>query len=91
MCVAGVKLLIISTHEIKYFWYVPEKVSFLFCPSGRTNGKQTASQIFFSCHFSLVLLSLARLECIILGANYIWCKHSLHIENGLECLFNEWI
>ena len=29
-CVARVKLLIFSTHSMKYFWYLPKKVNFLF-------------------------------------------------------------
>ena len=29
-CVARVKLLIFSTHEMKYFWYMPKKSKFSF-------------------------------------------------------------
>ena len=34
---------------------------------------------------------LSGLMGIILGANYIGCKHSVHLENGLQCHFNDWI
>ena len=29
-CVARVKMLIFSPHEMKYIWYLPKKVNFLF-------------------------------------------------------------
>ena len=61
--------LIFSTHEMKYFWYLLEKVNFLFIFFSRiTNGKQTASKLtFFPSHFSLILLGSVRLLSIILG------------------------
>ena len=63
---------------MKYFCYLPKKkVNFLFIFS--VKGKNLT---FFHSHFSLILLSSARLVGIILGANYV-CKLCLHLENGL--------
>ena len=44
-CVARVKLMIFSIHEIKYFWYLPKKkqIFFLFYTFLDNNGKQAAS------------------------------------------------
>ena len=64
---ARVKLLILSTDEMKYFWYLPKKKAnfvFIFFCEGN----------FFYCfpiHFSIILLSFARLVGIILGVNIV--------------------
>ena len=71
------KLLIFSTHEMKYFWYLlpkKSKCSFYFFRQGEKLN-------FFHSHFSLILLGSAGLVGIV----------GLHLENGLECQFNEWI
>ena len=70
------KLLIFSTYEIKYIWYLPKKSKFSFY-FFRKGGKIN----FFYCHFSLILLGSARLVGVILGAT----------ENGILCHLNEWI
>ena len=75
--ISGISLLL---QELKYFWYLlkKSKFSFYFFHKGE-------KLYFFHGHFSLILLGSARLVGIILGAN------SLHLENGLQCHFNEWI
>ena len=65
-----VKLLIFSTHNMKYFWYLPKK-KFFFPFREKT---------FFPSHFSIIMLGSARL----MGRPYnIGWKCSLHLENGL--------
>ena len=63
------KLLIFSTHEMKYFGIYQKKVNFLFIFS--VKGKK---HNFFPSHFSLILLSPECLVGIILGGNtvYTW-------------------
>ena len=74
--VALVKLLVFSTHEMKYFWYLPikSKFSFYFALRGKN---------FFASHFSLILLGSALLVGTVMGTN------SLHLENGSVILMNE--
>ena len=72
-------LLIFSTHEMKYFWYLLKKINFLFIFS--VEGKKLN---FFDSYFSLILPGSAGLVGII------WVS-SLHLENGLLCHFNDWI
>ena len=63
--IARVKLLIFSTHEMKYFCYLPkQKVNFLFIFS--VKGKKLN---FFHSHFSLILLGSTCLVAILLGVN----------------------
>ena len=80
-------MLLFSTHKIKFVWYLPKqsKISFYFILFQRTTGNETTLQklTFFltiSCEFSLV----QRVHWV-----YYWVKHSLHLENGTECHFNE--
>ena len=61
----------ISTHEMKYFWYLPKKSKFSFYFFRR--GEKLN---FFHSYFSLILPGSADLVGLILGA-------SLHLENGL--------
>ena len=61
------KLLIFSTHEMKYIWYLPKKkkkrkFSFYFFRKGEKLN-------CFHSHFSLIVLGSARLVGILLGAN----------------------
>ena len=64
------EMLIFSTHEMKYIWYLPKKVNFLFILSIR--GDKTFLQSFLNNFAWLSAFS---------GYN-IGCKHSLHLENG---------
>ena len=50
--------------DIKYVWYIPKKVFFFFIFP--VKGK---SLTFSSSHFSLILLSSARLVRVIFGVN----------------------
>ena len=59
------KLLIFSTHEMKYFWYLPKKGKFSFYFSVR--GKNLT---FFHSHY-IYLLGSAPLVGIILGVNTV--------------------
>ena len=60
------EMLIFSIHEMKYFWYLPKKVNFLFIFP--VKGKNLT---FFPGHFSLILLGSARIVGIILGVNAV--------------------
>ena len=55
---------------MKYFWYSPQKVKFLFICS--IKGKN----LTISSHFSLNLLSSAHLVGIILGVNIV-CTYTM--------------
>ena len=74
-CVARVKMLIFSPHEMKYSWYIylPKKVNFLFILY--STEIQKAQLNFFLCRFSFDL------TFALYG--------SLHLENGLESYFKE--
>ena len=74
-CVAKVKILIFSPHEMNYIWFLPKK--------SIQRKTQKAKPNFFSGRFSFIFFS------VFIGYK-IWCKHSLHLENGLESYFNEW-
>ena len=82
-CVARVKMLIFSPHEMKFIWYLPRKskFSFYFILNGNT---EIITLLFFWS-------SLARFDfCSVFIGYNIGCKHSLHLENGLDTYFNEW-
>ena len=66
------KLLIFSTHEMKYFWYLPKKVNFPFIFS--VKGKPQLFSLSFLVNFALL--------SAFNGYNNGW-KHNLHLENGL--------
>ena len=75
-------MLIFSSHEMKYIWYLPKKskFSFYFILNGYTESKT----LLFTFSF-LVLFDFCS---VFIGYN-IGCKRSLHLENGLESNFNE--
>ena len=60
---------------MKYFCYLPKisKFSFNFFRRGEKLN-------FFHSYFSLILPG---------SAGLVGCKHSLHLENGLKCHFND--
>ena len=62
--ISRVKLLILSTHEMKYFLYLPKKSKFSFYLRGKLN--------FFHSHFSLISLGSACLVGIIQGVNTVF-------------------
>ena len=72
-----VKMLIFSLHEIKYIWYLPRKSKFSFYFILNRNTEITT--LLFTWSF------LVRFDffSVFIGYN-IGCKHSLHLENGLE-------
>ena len=59
-------MLIFSTYEMKYVWYLPKKskFSFYFFRKGEKLN-------FFHSHFSLILLGSASLVGIILDVNTV--------------------
>ena len=82
-CVARVKMLIFSPHEMKYIWYLPKKSKFSFYFILNRNAVITT--LLFTWSF------LVRFDfCSVFIGYNIGCKHSLHLENGLELYFNEW-
>ena len=70
-------MLIFSLHEMKYIWYSPQKskFSFYFILYGNTE----ITTLLFTWSF------LVRFDfcSVFIGYNF-GCKHSLHLENGLE-------
>ena len=80
-CVARVKMLIFSPHEMKYIWYLPRKSKFSFYFI--LNGNTEITTLLFTWSF------LVRFDfCSVFIGYNIGCKHSLHLENGLESYFN---
>ena len=69
-------MLIFSPHEMKYIWYLPKKVNFLFIIY--STAIQKSQPYFLLGRFSFDLTSAV---CLF-GYN-IGCKHSFHLENGL--------
>ena len=83
-CVARVKMLIFSPHEMKYFWYLPKKSKIFFLFYRLLNGNTVITTLLFTWSF------LVRFDfCSVFIGYNIGCKHSLHLENGLESYFNE--
>ena len=81
-CVAGVKMLIVSPHEMKYIWYLPKKSKFSLYFI--LNGNTEITSLLFTWSF------LVRFDfCSVFIGYNIGCKLSLHLENGLESYFNE--
>ena len=81
-CVARVKMLIFSPHEMKYIWYLPKKSKFSLYFI--LNGNTEITTLLFTWSF------LVRFDfCSVFIGYNIGCKHSLHLENGLESYFNE--
>ena len=81
-CVARVKMLIFSPHEMKYIWYLPKKSKFSLYFILNENTEITI--LLFTWSF------LVRFDfCSVFIGYNIWCKRSLHLENGLESYFNE--
>ena len=80
-CVARVKKLIFSPHEMKYTLYLPLKSKFSYF---YTNGNTEITTILLTWSF------LVRFDfCSVFIGYNIGCKHCLHLENGLESYFNE--
>ena len=79
-CVARVKMLIFSPHEMKYIWYLPKKSKFSLYFI--LNGNTEITTLLLLGRFSFDL------TFVFVGYN-IGCKRSLHLENGLESYFNE--
>ena len=81
-CVARVKMLIFSPHEMKYIWYLPRKSKFSFYFI--LNGNTEIITLLFTWSF------LVRFDfcSVFIGYNN-GCKRSLHLVNGLESYFNE--
>ena len=75
-CVAQVKLLIFSPHEIKYIWYLPKKVNFPFILYSTEIQK---AQPNFSLFVSLNLTFFVCLLGITLGVNKFAHKKWLSI------------
>ena len=71
-------MLIFSSHEMKYIWYLPKKSKFslYFILNGNTD----ITTLLFTWSF------LVRFEfrSVFIGYNI-----GLHLENGLESYFNE--
>ena len=79
-CVARVKMLIFSPHEMKYIWYLPKKSKFSFYFI--LNGNTEITTLLFTWSF------FVRFDfCSVFIGYNIGCKHSLHLENGLESYF----
>ena len=74
--VARVKFLIISTHKMKYFWYLPKRVNFLFIVTVKEKN------LNFSLSFLGNFTKLSAFSGCNIGCK-LWCKHSLHLENRL--------
>ena len=81
-CVARVKMLIFSPHEMKYIWYLPRKSKFSFYFILNGNAKITTLPFTWSFLVRFGFCS------VFIGYN-IGCKHSLHLENTLDSYFNE--
>ena len=76
-------MLIFSPHEMKCIWYLPKKSKFSFYFI--LNGNTEITTLLFTWSF-LVWFDFCS---VFIGYN-IGCKHSLHLENGLESYSNEW-
>ena len=75
-CVARVKMLIFSPHEMKYIWYLPRKSKFSFYFI--LNGNTEITTLLFTWSF------LVRFDfCTVFIGYNIGCKRSLHLENDL--------
>ena len=69
-------MLIFSTHEMKFIWYLPKKVNFLFI--------LYLTEIQKSQPYFLLIVSRRFDFCSVFIGYNIGCKRSLHLENGLE-------
>ena len=81
-CVARVKMLIFSPHEMKFISYLlrkKSKFSFYFILNGNAESTTELFPWSFLVQFDFC--------SVFIGYN-IGCKHSLHIENGLESYLN---
>ena len=75
-------MLIFSTHEMKYIWYMPKKSKFSFYFI--LNGNTEITTLLFTWSFHV------RFDfCSVFSGYNIGCKRGLHLENGLESYFNE--
>ena len=56
-CVARVRMLIFSPHEMKYIWYLPRKskFSFYFILNGKTSGRYSFDLTFAVCLLGITL------------------------------------
>ena len=68
-CVARVKMLIFSPHEMKYIWYLPKKVDFLFILY--STEIQKSQPYFLLGRFSFDLTFAVCLLGITLGVNVV--------------------
>ena len=79
-CEAWVNMLMFSTHEMKYVWYLPKKSKF---------------SLSFLFENDTIQISLKKLKLFSVISHQLCgsssCKRSLHLENGAECHFNEWM
>ena len=80
-CVARVKLLIFSPHEMKFISYLLKKSKFsvYFILNGNTESTAELFTWSFLVQFDFC--------SVFIGYN-IGCEHCLHLENGLESYFN---
>ena len=71
-CIARVKMLIFSLHEMKYIWYLPKKSKFSLYLI--LNGNTEITTLLFTWSF------LVRFDfCSVFIRYNIGCKHSLHL------------
>ena len=75
-------MVIFSPHEMKYIWYFPKKVNFLFLFTQRIYRKHNLT--FFLGRFSFDLAFAVCLLSTTLSVNIVF-----YLENGLESYFNE--
>ena len=72
------EMMMFSTQEMKYVWYLSKKVNFLLILYLRELRISDITRVNFVCF-------------IVLSVCNIGCKRSLHLEICAECHFNEWI
>ena len=73
-CVARVKILIFSPHEMKYIWYLPKKVNFLFILYSTEIQKSKPNFLLGRFSFDLT---------------FAVCLLGITLENCLESYFTE--
>ena len=71
-------MLIFSPQKMKFIWYLPKKVNFLFILYSIENKE----------NLTLCLFSLDYTFSVFIGYN-IGCKLCLHLENGFELYSDE--
>ena len=86
-CVARVKMLIFSPHEMKYIWYLSRKSKFSFYFI--LNGNTEITILLFTWSFLVRFDFCSVFIGYNIGCKRGLCKRSLHLENGLESYFKE--